>query len=673
MKALNKISGPVPLLLCLLSTCCFSLCAAELYREPFRPQFHFTPERNWMNDPNGLVFYDGEFHLFYQHNPFGDKWGHMSWGHAVSPDLCHWQHLPVALAEENGVMIFSGSAVVDWKNTSGFGQANKPPLVAIYTGHYTTKPLQNQHIAYSNDRGRTWTKFSGNPVLDIGEKDFRDPKVIWHEGSRRWVMVAAWPTHRKVRFYSSPNLKSWTHLSDFGPAGSTTGIWECPDLFPLPFEHASKWVLIVNTSSGTPAGGSGCQYFVGDFDGQQFALDASFPKPQPEFVPEGTILGDFEGDDYAGWRATGDAFGQKPARGKIGGQQAVDGFRGRGLVNSFLGGDASEGTLTSPEFTITADYISFLIGGGNHKDKTCINLLIDGTVARTATGDNAERLKWKSWLVHDLREKKATLQIVDAHAGGWGHISVDHIVMADAPARPATEPALWADFGPDFYAAVSWSDLPKSDSRRVWLGWMSNWTYAGDVPTSPWRSAMSIPRELALRRNSEGIRLLQEPARELKKLRARHSHFKGGDLQQANIWLKQNPPGDQSLELLLEFSPLPQGAAGLKLFQGASEETVVGVDRDQARVYLDRTHSGNVTSHPQFPRVYSAPLAARESQVKLHLFLDACSVEIFVNDGEQVLTALAFPSATSTGLEFFGPDSAKVAALDVWSLKSIWK
>ena len=129
-----------------------------------------------MNDPNGLVFYEGEYHLFYQYNPFGDKWGHMSWGHAVSPDLVHWQHLPLALAEENGVMIFSGSAVVDWKNTSGFGKDGKPPLVAIYTGHYTEKPLQNQHIAYSNDKGRTWTKYAGNPVLDIGAKDFRDPE-----------------------------------------------------------------------------------------------------------------------------------------------------------------------------------------------------------------------------------------------------------------------------------------------------------------------------------------------------------------------------------------------------------------------------------------------------------------------------------------------------------------
>ena len=237
----------------LASLCSLQVCAGEaLYKEQWRPQFHFSPATNWMNDPNGLVFYDGEYHLFYQFNPFGHKWGHMSWGHAVSRDLLHWDHLPVALAEENGVMIFSGSAVVDWNNSSGFGKNGKPPLVAIYTGHYTRKPLQNQQIGYSTDRGRTWTKYAGNPVLDIGEKDFRDPKVSWHEPTKRWVMVVSWPTQRKVRFYASPNLKDWTHLSDFGPAGSTKGIWECPDLFPLPHEGKTKWVLIVNVGSGVP-------------------------------------------------------------------------------------------------------------------------------------------------------------------------------------------------------------------------------------------------------------------------------------------------------------------------------------------------------------------------------------------------------------------------------------
>ena len=248
----------------LLSFACAVAClvAADGYQEPLRPRYHFSPAKNWTNDPNGLVYYKGEYHIFYQYNPFGDKWGHMSWGHAVSADMVHWKHLPVALAEENGVMIFSGSVVVD-PNTSGFCGAGAPDcLVAVYTGHTSTR--QSQHIAFSNDRGRTWTKYSGNPVLDLQLKDFRDPKVL-RVGSN-WVMVVALPDQHKVRFYRSANLKAWELLSEFGPAGATGGNWECPDLFPL----SGKWVLAMNLMPGGPQGGSANQYFVGDFDGVKF-------------------------------------------------------------------------------------------------------------------------------------------------------------------------------------------------------------------------------------------------------------------------------------------------------------------------------------------------------------------------------------------------------------------
>lgn len=236
-----------------------------------RPRYHFTPPQNFMNDPNGLVFYDGEYHLFYQHNPFSDVWGHMSWGHAVSTDLLHWEHLPVALVEDDQGMIFSGSAVVDWQNTSGFGNTDHPPLLAIYTSHSETE--QTQNIAYSLDHGRTWTKHEGNPVLAIGARDFRDPKVFWHESTKRWIMVSALSDQHKIRFDSSPDLKHWTHLSDFGPAGAVDGMWECPDLFSLPVENAPekiKWVLKVDALKGT-----GGQYFVGDFDGTRFIHDGS--------------------------------------------------------------------------------------------------------------------------------------------------------------------------------------------------------------------------------------------------------------------------------------------------------------------------------------------------------------------------------------------------------------
>ncbi|WP_185958493.1 glycoside hydrolase family 32 protein [Fodinibius sediminis] len=266
------------------------------YSEPHRPQFHFTPPENWMNDPNGLVYHEGEYHLFYQYNPYGEQWGHMSWGHAVSDDMLHWEHLPVALEEENGIMIFSGSAVVDRQNTSGLGTADNPPMVAVYTGHYTDEdnPRQDQRIAYSLDNGRSWTKYTANPVIDEAMENFRDPKVIWHTETERWIMVVALPTRHKVRFYSSPNLLDWKLESEFGPAGATGGVWECPDLFELPVdgrEGESRWVLQVDLNPGSVAGGSGGQYFVGSFDGKTFSRD--------EHARERTNWVDYGKDFYA--------------------------------------------------------------------------------------------------------------------------------------------------------------------------------------------------------------------------------------------------------------------------------------------------------------------------------------------------------------------------------------
>jgi sucrose-6-phosphate hydrolase SacC (GH32 family) len=651
----------------------FAADAEPTYREPFRPQFHFTPAKNWMNDPNGMVFYDGEYHLFYQYNPFGDKWGHMSWGHAVSPDMIHWKHLPVALAEENGVMIFSGSAVVDWKNTSGFGQNGKPPLIAIYTGHYTNKPLQNQHIAYSNDRGRTWTKYAGNPVLDIGEKDFRDPKVFWHEPTKRWVMVVSWPTERKVRFYASSNFKEWKHLSDFGPAGATQGIWECPDLFPLPIEghrKDSRWALIVNVGSGAVAGGSGTQYFVGRFDGNQFTLDPSYPHPQPESVPDGKVLADFEAG-YGNWQVSGEAFGTAPARGTLPNQQAVAGFRGHALANSYLNGDRTQGRLVSPEFGITEDFITFLIGGGNHPGKTCINLLVNDQAIRTATGNNSEHLSWKSWDVRDLRGQHARLEIVDQHSEGWGHINVDHIVMADRPGRPATQPALWADYAPDFYAAVSWSDIPKHDGRRLWLGWMSNWQYAGDVPTSPWRSAMSLPRELTLRQTADGLRLVQKPVQELRKIRGERFQKKNLSVGEANDWLKSRNIGGPLWEIEAEIDVQKESDFALKVFGTPNQPTILHWDAKREVLTLDRTHSGRADFNPQFSGKYEAPLKAKDGKLHLHLFVDTSSIEIFGNDGQTALTALIFPNESTVPFSLESTDGkTKFGRLRIWKLKA---
>jgi beta-fructofuranosidase/levanase len=639
----------------------------ERYREPYRPQFHFTPERNWMNDPNGMVFYDGEWHLFYQYNPHGDRWGHMSWGHAVSRDLVRWEHLPLALAEEDGVMIFSGSAVVDWKNTSGFGKGEKPPLVAIYTGHRDGR--QDQRLAYSNDRGRTWTKFAGNPVLDLKMADFRDPKVFWHAAQSRWVMTVALAAEQKVHFYASHDLKDWKYVGEFGPAGATGGLWECPDLFPLPVEGGgTKWVLIVNINPGGPAEGSGCQYFVGEFDGEKFT-----PEPLAgalaEFVPTGELLADFE-QGYGNWKAEGEAFGTEPARGTLPNQQPVSGFKGERLVNSFRGGDASQGTLTSPPLEVTRTHISFLIGGGAHPE-TRLDLRVDGKVVRSARGRERERLAWQSWDVSEFRGRKAELQVVDHHSGGWGHINLDQVIMADEPARPASEEPLWADFGADFYAAVSWSDVPSEDGRRIWLAWMSNWNYANDVPTSPWRSAMTLPRSLSLMPTDAGLRLRQQPLREFTSLRAKGLSLERATLGEANDWISQRNRTGRPMELEFTLEE-GDGLAGVKLYASQDLATIVSVDRERGLVIVDRTHSGQAAFHPKFTNAQKAPLLRKDGPISLHLFVDTSSVEVFVNDGERVLSSLIFPTKDQTGIEFFGPKSTKISALKAWQLKSAW-
>jgi fructan beta-fructosidase len=248
---------------------------ATTYNEPFRPQFHFTPAAHWMNDPNGLVYYNGTYHLFYQYYPNDIVWGPMHWGHATSNDLLNWTHQPIALYPDTLGMIFSGSAVIDKNNTSGFG---KNAMVAIFTLHNNAiwergfKNTESQGIAYSNDEGKTWTKYSGNPVLNNqGQQDFRDPKVIWMEKVNAWIMALA--VGDQIHFYSSPNLKNWKFESSFKPANDLAGlgVWECPDLFNIKDNNGNdKWVLIINHGDKTPNGGSGTRYFVGNFDGHQF-------------------------------------------------------------------------------------------------------------------------------------------------------------------------------------------------------------------------------------------------------------------------------------------------------------------------------------------------------------------------------------------------------------------
>jgi sucrose-6-phosphate hydrolase SacC (GH32 family) len=472
---------------------------APAYQEPYRPQFHFSPARNWTNDPNGLVYFEGEYHLFFQFNPFGDRWGHMSWGHAVSRDLVRWRELPVALPEANGIMIFTGSTVVDEHNSSGFCTAAKPCLVAIYTGHTqaaASRPaLQTQNLAYSNDRGRTWTKYAQNPVLDLHMPDFRDPKVLWSDRAKRWVMAVSLPNDHKVRFYGSADLKHWQALSDFGPAGATSGQWECPELFELPVESKSgqtRWVLKVGLNPGALQGGSGEQYFVGQFDGTHF------------------------------------------------------------------------------------------------------------------TNDNPPGL------------------------------------------------TLWTDYGKDCYCALTFNNLPRTQSP-VMIGWMNNWQYAADVPTSPWRGQMTVPRKLGLRSTPQGLRLVQNPIDALEQLR--------------RPW---NPESD-TFELRSTVQLGNAKEVGWRLIAAGGAFTLVGFDREKQEIFIDRTHSGNTSFSKDFPVRTSAPLRLNGGQLRLRVLVDRSSVEVFAGDGLVAMTNLVFPSPGKRRIEFHsqgGP--AGGVKTDFWTLGSIW-
>ncbi len=462
-----------------------------------RPLYHFTPPRNFMNDPNGLVFYEGEYHLFYQHNPEGETWGHMSWGHAVSRDLVSWEHLPVALREEGGVMVFSGSAVVDGQNTSGLGSGGDPPLVAFYTGHGASE--QTQNVAFSTDRGRTWTRHSANPVLSIGSRDFRDPKVFWHAPTQRWVMVTVLAVLREVRFDVSSDLVHWEYAGGFGPAGPDEGAWECPDLFELPGpDGVRRWVLKVDVQKGP-----GALYFVGDFDGSRFVTDPGCEQPR----------------------------------------------------------------------------------------------------------------------------------------------RVDH--------------------GRDFYAAQSFSDLPGD--RRVWLAWMSHWSYANSVPTSPWRGQLSIPRELRLAASPSGLQLAQRPAPELARLRRPLVLDANLDLAAANRALADSG-GGASLEIGLTLAPGHASEVALRVREGARQATRVGFDARSEDVFIDRTGSGDASFAASFPGVHRAPTGPIDGRLDVRVFVDTCSVEVFAGGGRAVLSDLVFPDAASAGVSLEADAPVRVERLEVFRL-----
>lgn len=490
-----------------------------LFKETYRPQFHYTPERNWMNDPNGLVYNNGKYHLFHQYNPLGNRWGHMSWGHAVSDDLVHWEHKPVAIMEEGNEMIFSGSAVIDHQNSSGFGDGDTVPMVAVYTSHYTLMDdsvAQAQSLAYSLDGGETFTKYAGNPVLEFDDPDFRDPNVKWNEEMEQWLMVVALPQQHKVQFYASDNLIDWEFLSDFGPAGAIGGIWECPDFFALPVDGNPdniKWVLHVDMNPGSVAGGSGSQYFIGEWNGTEF----------------------------------------------------------------------------TPDETVTEENIN------------------------------------------------------------------------------------WVDYGTDFYAAISWNNIPEEDGRRMWVGWMNNWDYANEIPTEPWKSAQSIPRSLELKTSGTEIKLFQEPVEELKKLRTNHQTLQNMQISSDEISLSEHGMSGKSFEIVIELAPGEADNIGLKVRKGETDETVVGYDRGTGSVYVDRTNSGESDFYDDFAKRNDVPVSLDNDTLKLHIYVDWSSVEVFVNDGEYVFTNRIFPDPESREITLFSENgNSEIIQLDFWTLNSIW-
>lgn len=429
--------------------------------------------------------------------------GNLSWGHATSPDLIHWTEHPVALPARESHVIYSGSVVTDGHNTSGLKSGEQPPLVALYTGHTDRHPARQhldkqhheaQYLAYSADGGHTWQYGGETAVLDLDKADFRDPKVFWDGQRSRWVMLVVHPDERQVEFYSSPNLQVWKPLSTFGPAGQVEGIWEMPEFFALPDpQGVDRWVLKVDFNPGGLYGGSGAQYWVGDFDGTTFT------------------------------------------------------------------------PLTSSQ----------------------------------------------------------TL-----------------------------------DFGPDFYAALSWSDLP---GRRVWLAWMNNWAYAAMIPTAPWRGTFTVPRELSL---GPELQLIQRPVKELEALR------------EASVPIL--PPQDQKMyplsvthahELRLQVETHGGAELHLEFLSAEGVEAQVTLSASEVSVTRPDAH----LEVPGFGGTHRAPRRDGQPQYDMHLLLDLGSLELFGCNGQISLTDLLLPAAPIETLRISAHTGASVISGQLYQLRSIWE
>lgn len=648
----------VLLLYCLVSL--ISLVKAHaVYTEEYRPQYHFSPNSGWIGYPDGLVRYTNVYHLFW-------------WGHAVSSDLVYWTQMPYPMQGGDGSFTyFSGSVAVDKQNTSGFGYPAKPAMVAVYTANNNSSGLQTQCLSSSTNT-TFFNFYAGNPVLDLNSTSFRDPDVQWDSQRNRWLMTIALSNQHKVRFYGSSDLKNWQLLSEFGPVGARDSDWEDPGLFQLPVNgnmQNKKWVLICDK------GPNKIQYFVGNFDGTNFTLDAATQSFLTQGTGlEGTVFANFETSSYApGWAVTGSAFGSGPAQGTLPNQQLVTGYLGNGLVNSYNNGDGTTGTLTSPVFIITNNCINFLIGGGNHPGQTCINLIVNGSIVQTATGNNDEILRWNGWNVTQWKGQNAQIQILDNYTGGWGHVLVDHIVFSDVLMNFNLEHANWVDWGSDFYAARVYRDYDNAEPCTMWLGWMGNWQYVNSVPTSWGKGAESIPRNLQLISSVKGYQLVQQPLARLQKLRGSLISVSPFTIQNT-VNLSQFQPQANTYELEAIFNLYGSNQNfGLNLCVGGTNKVVIGYDAATGNVFLDRRASGNVSFSSSFPNIVTAPLSTQVGYVKFHIFVDQSSIEVFVNDGQAVLTSLIFPDPSNLGLQLFSANGVTtLRSFSAWNLASIW-
>ncbi|KAK9237836.1 glycosyl hydrolase [Lipomyces kononenkoae] len=703
----------------------FAGLVRSYYTEPYRPQFHFSPQQNWMNDPNGLVYFNGTYHLFYQYNPNGTTWGFMSWGHAISTDLVHWKHLPVALeceSDSNGnvlQMFFSGSAVVDVDNTSGFavrvgtdrhGHAiYSKPMIAIYTSNYPTAHnqsngaviragQQSQSIAYSNDNGLTWTQYEGNPVI-YGPppqyadqyQQFRDPFVFWHEPTSKWIMIASLAMEHILLFYSSDNLTNWTLESQFGPANARFGQWECPSIFPLYLDgdmDTEKWVLLMGINPGGVITASGTQYIVGSFNGTTFVPDPTNVYDPTQVPANSTVFQDFEEIsstfEQIGWNSTGDFAGLGPQNASTVQVWNIEGYLGTGVLTTYLFGDIATGTITSPTFNITKNYISFLIAGGYYPynpatagtpqdNQVSFSLIVGGQVVYSQTGTDTEDLVWRSWDVTGYIGQQAYFLVTDVNTGPFAHLSVDEIIFSNSPKNEAN----WFDFGPDLYAAATYNGLSVPD--RTVIGWMNNWGYGQNIPTSPWRSAMSIPRNLALKTINNIVKLVQQPVQELSSLYTSklYSHW-FSSLPSGETTINVPAPYNTQMKISVTFQRGSGTKFGVILRSNATDtqETVIGYDFLGQSVFVDRFNAGDnsfVTWQPNpFPGRYVATLAT-SGPITLNIFLDWSSVEVFDGTGQVAITSQIFPLDDSAMVKLFSVGgTTKNLAVSVNGIKSSW-